>query len=160
EHPVVLFHDEAHGTPLIDALARFGDGLPASVLPLAVNEVTQVGLETVAAAFAFGASAVRFLLRARPRHDVTGLTRTIGLGAPTLGGLGFDGERLATIETDDPDVLGAHLRAIGPLAAAPRPASFLPTGAKRSVLRFALRELHGAAPAPVDVVALPDGAPF
>ena len=31
---------------LIDALARHGDGLPANVLPLAVNEVTQVGLES------------------------------------------------------------------------------------------------------------------
>ena len=30
--PIVLVHDDAHGTPLIDALARFGDGLPANVL--------------------------------------------------------------------------------------------------------------------------------
>src|SRR5256886_4815451 len=44
--PVVLVHDEAHGTPLIEALARFGDGLPANVLPFSVNEVTQIGLET------------------------------------------------------------------------------------------------------------------
>ena len=28
------------------------------------------------------------------------------------------------------------------------------------MLRFALRELHRAAPAPVDVIALPEGAPF
>ena len=59
-------HDDAHGGALIDALARHGDGLPANVLPLAVNEVTQVGIETVAAAFAYGASALRFLLRASP----------------------------------------------------------------------------------------------
>ncbi|TMJ70013.1 MAG: 4Fe-4S dicluster domain-containing protein, partial [Alphaproteobacteria bacterium] len=72
--PVVLVHDEAHGTPLIEALARFGDGLPANVLPFSVNEVTQIGLETIAAAFAYGAAAVRLLLRAKPRHDVTGLT--------------------------------------------------------------------------------------
>ena len=72
--PVVLVHDGAHGGPMIDALARFGDGLPANVLPLAVNEVTQVGIETIAAAFAYGAVAVRLLLRARPRHDITGLT--------------------------------------------------------------------------------------
>ena len=31
--PVLLFHDDAHGTPLIDALARYGDGLPANALP-------------------------------------------------------------------------------------------------------------------------------
>ena len=69
ERPILLVHDEAHGAPLIDALARFGDGLPANVLPVAVNEVTQVGLEAIAAAFAYGASAMRFLVRARPRHD-------------------------------------------------------------------------------------------
>jgi ferredoxin len=161
ERAVVLLHDEPHGTKLIDALARFGDGLPASVLPLAVNEVTQVGLETVAAAFAYGASAVRFLLRARPRHDIAGLIRTIALGEPILSGLGFGPERVATIETDDPDALGGALRAIPPLAAAPRPSSFLPMGGeKRSVLRFALRELHQAAPEPADMVALPQGAPF
>jgi ferredoxin len=160
KHPIVLLHDDAHGGPLIDALARFGDGLPANVLPLAVNETTQVGLEAVAAAFAYGASGLRFLLRARPRHDIAGLTRTIALADPILQGLGFGAGRVATIETDDPDALGTTLRAIEPLAWAPRPATFVPTGSKRSVLRFTLRELHRAAPAPVDVVQLPERAPF
>ncbi|HEX5999665.1 MAG TPA: 4Fe-4S dicluster domain-containing protein [Hyphomicrobiaceae bacterium] len=157
---VVLLHDEDHGGALIDALARYGDGLPSHVLPVAVNEVTQVGLDSVAAAFAYGASAVRFLLRARPRHDVTGLRRTLALAEPILWGLGFDGDRTGTIETDDPDALDAALRAIAPMPPAPRPATFLPAGGKRDVLRVALRELHRAAPAPTDVVALPDEAPF
>ena len=43
-----MFHDAEHGGTLIDALARHGDGLPANVLPVEVNEVTQVGLESVA----------------------------------------------------------------------------------------------------------------
>ena len=43
---------------------------------------------------------------------------------------------------------------------APRPASFLPSGAQRGLVRFALRELHRAAPNPVDVVNLPEGSPF
>ena len=139
---IVLLHDAEHGDALIDALARFGDGLPANVLPVAVNEVTQVGLDAVAAAFAFGASAVRFLLRERPRHDVAGLRQTLGLAQPILDGLGFGGERVATIETDDPEALGTALRAIGPMPPAPRPASFVPSGGKRDALRVALRELH------------------
>jgi ferredoxin len=158
--PVVLVHDDAHGAPLIDALARFGDGLPANVLPLAVNEVTQVGLESLAAAFAYGTSAVRLLLRARPRHDATGLRRTLALAEPILVGLGFGASRIATIETDDPDILGETLRMLEAAAPAPRPASFLAVGGKRDVMRLALRELQRAAPAPVDVVALPAGAPF
>jgi len=159
-HAIVLLHDDVHGAPLIDALARFGDGLPANVLPLSVNEVTQVGLEAIAAAFAYGASALRFLLRARPRHDVAGLTKTLALAEPILSGLGFGPGRLATIETDDPDSLGALLREVVALAPAPRPASFLPAGGKREALRLALRELQLAAPTSAEVIALPDGAPF
>ncbi|MBO0753031.1 MAG: 4Fe-4S dicluster domain-containing protein, partial [Bradyrhizobiaceae bacterium] len=157
-HPVVLFHDDEHGGALIDALARHGDGLPAQVLPLAVNEVTQIGLESIAAAFAYGASEIRLLLRGRPRHDVGGLTATVALAAPILTALGYGS--VATIETDDPDGLDAALAAIDPHAPTPRPASFLPGGVKREVTRHALRELHQAAPVPADVVTLPAGAPF
>jgi ferredoxin len=157
---VVLLHDEPHGAALIEALARHGDGLPANVLPLSVNEVTQVGLEAIAAAFAYGAAALRFLIRAKPHHDVAGLYKTVALAEPILAGLGFGAARVATIETDDPFALGETLRAIEPLDGAPRPAAFQPVGAKRDVLRLALRELHHAAPAPVDIVALPEGAPF
>src|SRR5256714_6246553 len=135
--PIVLLHDEPHGAALIDALARHGGGLPAHVLPLAVNEVTQVGLEAVAAAFAYGASALRFLTRAKPRHDVAGLYKTVALAEPILAGLGFGAGRVATIETDDPIALGETLRAIARLDGAPRPSAFQPVGAKRDVLRLA-----------------------
>ena len=158
--PIVMFHDAEHGGTLIDALARHGDGLPANVLPVEVNEVTQVGLEAVAGAIAYGATGVRMLVRAKPRHDITGLQKTIALAEPILAGLGFNGARVATIETDDPDALGGALRAIPSLPATAKPASFAATGRKREVMRLALRELHAAAPAPVDVVPLPVGAPF
>ena len=160
EQPIVLVHDDSHGAPLIDALARFGGGLPANVLPFAVNEITQVGLESVAAAFAYGASAIRFLLRARPLHDVSGLLRTMSVADPILTGLGFGAGRIATIEADDPDLLAEALRAIPSMPPAPRPSSFRPLGGKRSVLRFAMSELHRAAPEPAGVIALPEGAPF
>jgi ferredoxin len=158
--PVLLFHDADHGRPLIEALARYGDGLPANVLPVEVNEITQLGLETLAGAFAYGATAVRFLLRAKPRHDVSGLNKTIAFGQEIVTGLGFDGPRIASIETDDPDVLGQTLRAIDVVRTAGKLATFVAVGKKREVMQLALRELHAVAPAPVDVIALPEGAPF
>jgi ferredoxin len=160
KQPVILLHDGEHGAEMIEALARYGDGLPANVLPLQLNEITQVGLEAVAAAFAYGASAVRMLMRGKPRHDVTGLRKTIALAGPILAGLGFDGVRVATIETDDPDALGESLRAIAPMDGMAKPATFSAVGQKRDVVRLALRELHGVAPAPIDIVTLPEGAPF
>jgi len=159
ENPVLLLHDNEHGAALIDALARHGAGLAAHVLPLGVNEATQIGLETIAAAFAYGASAVRLLVPAKPHHDLAGLRQTNALAAPILTALGFGS--LALIETDDPDALGERLAAIDQhQRPTPRPASFVPVGQKREVLMLALRELHRAAPTPVDVVAVPAGAPF
>jgi len=158
--PVVLLHDGAHGTPLIDALARHGDGLPANVLPLAVNEVTQVGLEAIVAAFAYGAANLRFLMRAKPLHDMTGLSQTIAMADAVLSGLGFAGCCVSKIETDDPDTLGETLRGIEPGTTVQRPSSFRTVGKPRDLLRFALGELHRVAPAPADVIALPEGAPL
>jgi ferredoxin len=158
--PVLLLHDEAHGGALIDALARHGDGLPAHVLPFAVNEVTQIGLECIAAAFAYGAAAARILLRAKPRHDPAGLYQTIALAEAILAGLGLDGARIATIETDDPLALGGALWSLSPSQAVRRPATFEPVGGRRGLLRLAVRELHRAAPATPEMIALPAGAPF
>jgi len=155
----VLVHDAAHGIPLMQIL-QAERGLPQSVLPLAVNEVTQVGLEILLAAFLHGAATVRLLLRARPRHDMTGLYATIALAESLLGGLGFEGARVAIIETDDPDALGWSLQSIPDLPAA-RPSSFLPMGGDKAAMRRQLlRQLHRIAPAAVDIMPLPKGAPF
>jgi ferredoxin len=158
--PVVLLHDGDHGEPMIDALARFGDGLPARVLPLRVNEVTQVGYEFFAGAFSFGAAGVALLARQKPKHDMSGLAGVMTTTNVILHALGFGDDLVRAIETDDPDQLRASLDAFAPGLVTPRPASYAPRGAKRSVLETAFRELHHAAPAPVDVVPLARGAPF
>ena len=158
--PILLFHDGEHGLPMIEALARYGEGLPPNVLPIQINEIAQIGLEALAGAFAYGTTAVRFLVRAHPRHDLSGLVKTIGLAQAILAGLGFVGARVAMIETDDPDALSESLRTIGIMNGVAKPATFSAVGKKREVLQFALRELHLAAAAQVDVIALPEGAPF
>jgi ferredoxin len=164
--PVLLFHDGDQGAPLIEALARFGAGLPAHVLPVQVNEVTQIGIETLAAAFAYGAAGARFLARGKPKHDLAGLNRVVATANVILTALGYaakDGAAVlgpvSVIETDDPDALRAWLDRLPLGTPAPEPAAFRPAGAKRGVMELALRELHRAAPAPIDVVPLGPGAP-
>src|SRR5258708_20939359 len=86
---IVLFHDGEHGDAIIDALARFGLGLPAKVLPLRVNEVTQLGPEAIAAVFAYGGTGVAVLTRAKPRHDMTGLRRAVEMSGQIVAPLRF-----------------------------------------------------------------------
>jgi ferredoxin len=161
--PVLLLHEtgeESHAEDLIDALSRHGDGLPADVLPFAVHSIGGIAPEFLAAAFAYGASSVRVLGRAKPTHRLDALDRSFALTGAILSGLGFGEGRLGLVETDDPFALGETLRALPRPPSARAPRSFEPLGDKRTVLRFALRELAAAAPAPVDRVALPAGAPF
>ena len=157
---VVLFHDGEHGDALIDALARFGDGLPANVLPLRVNEITQLGPETIAAVFAYGGTGAALLTRAKEKHDISGLRRVAEMSGTIVAALGFGEGLVRIIETDDPDRLRAMLDAAPAGTPTPQPASFVARGTKRSVLETTFRELHLAAPAPVDVVPLAPGAPF
>ena len=160
----ILFHDGEHGEPMIDALARHGDGLPADVLPVRVNEVTQLGPETFTALFAYGAVGVRVLARGRPKHDTASLRRVIDLAETLARGLGYGapagGPVVSLIETDDPDALAAALAESTPGTPARTPARFMPVGSKREVLRFAFNEMHAAAPRPAARIELGAGAPF
>ena len=157
---VVLFHDGEHGEEIIDALARFGAGLPAHVLPLRVNEVTQLGPEIIASVFAYGGCGVASLTRARPRHDITALRRAVETSDSIISALGFGAGLVRIIETDDPDQLRDMLDAAPRGVSTQTPAGFVPRGAKRGVLETTFRELHLAAPTPVDVVPLAPDAPF
>ncbi|MFC7705906.1 4Fe-4S binding protein [Plastorhodobacter daqingensis] len=157
--PVILLHDDAHGTPLIDASARFGQGLPAHVLPLMVNEITQIGPEVLASALAYGAGAVRLLLPLRPRHDTSGLEATLALMSEVLLATGHLPDTVARLEADDPDLFEAALHALPRRVVGARSA-FLPPEDKRSLLTSAFEELNRHAPQPADLIGLAAGAPF
>lgn len=157
--PVILLHDTDHGAALIDAAARFGRGLPAHVIPLAVTEVGQIGPEVLAAALAYGAGGVRVLTRARPRHDLSGLDETLALIDLIAAEGGWPEGAVTLIQTDDPDALEGALAA-PPAPARPTRASFLPPSGKRELLVTAVAEMNRTAPAPATALPLPEGAPF
>ena len=159
EHPVLLAHDEAHGGELISLISRFGRGLPAKVIPFALNEVTQLGLDTILGALAYGAERIVVLVPPKRRDELAGLQAQFGYGDAALAGLGHGAGRLELLLETDPDAVEAHLHDLADLPAMPA-ATFLPMGDKRALMRLALQELHAHAPAPADHVPLPDGAPF
>lgn len=153
--PILLIHDDAHGEALLDALARHGEGLPARVLPLRVNEVGQCDLSILAGGFAWGAAGLRLLMPARRGHGTEGVLRNLDYLNAALEGLGI-GARAAAIETDDPFSLAEALHAAKPLRTTWTAETFLPQGAPREIMRQAFRAL----PDPGGVIAMPAQAPF
>ena len=160
ERPALLVHDDPHGGELISLLSRFGRGLPANVIPFALNEVTQLGLDAILGALAYGAERLLVAVPPKRRDELAGLEAQFGYAEAALNGLGYGQGRLGLVLEDDPDAVETRLfesPESGPRMPA---ASFLPMGGKRALLRLALQELHGAAPTPVDRLPLPAGAPF
>jgi len=162
EAPVVLVHDEAAGEPMLDALARHGDGLPARVLPLRVNEPTALDLSLIAGAFAWGASAVRVLMPGRRGHGAEGVLRNVEYANAALDGLGLGHAtpRAAAIETDDPFTLGEALAALPRAPFAFAPSTHQAIGTPREMALQAFRALRAAARAPAETVTMPALAPF
>ncbi len=158
-HPMVLVHDGGWGEEMIATVARFGGGLPANVLPFTLNQATQVGLDFVLAAAAFGAERVLVLLPPDKRDDAPALAAEFGIAEAVFDGLGYGGGRTDLLDMDDPETLEAKLTGLAPRPGMPA-ADFLPMGRKRAIMSLALDALHAAAPDKVDEVALPAGAPF
>jgi ferredoxin len=162
ENPVLLVHDEA-GERMIDALARHGDGLPARVLPLRVNEVSSLDLGFMLSAFAWGAAQIRLLTKAKRAHGTEGIFRNLDYVAQVLDGLGIPDHgaaRAAAIETDDPFTLGEALRAIPRRGLPFPPSTHLAMGASREILRQAARALADGAQRRSGEIAMPALAPF
>ncbi len=157
--PRVLLYEERHGGELLTALARFGAGLPARVLPFRVEEITQIGPELLAAAMAYGVERADILVPPRKRAEAGALVAAVELVDAVLSGLGYEGERLRLLFEEDPDALGEALRAPVEFAPVP-PADFLPMGGTRQLLRLALDHLQAVAPRPQELLPLPAGAPF
>ena len=157
--PTLFIHDTRSGEETLSLMTRFGRGLPAGMLPFAVNEVTQIGFDFLAAAFAFGAADIRILVPTERRQELTGLAQQVGLTETMMAGLGYGTGRIGIIDETDPELVEALIHRLRPLPS-PSAGRFLPMGGKRTRTMLALRHLHDVAPAPMDILPLADGAPF
>lgn len=159
ETPVLLLHDGKHGRELLSYIARLGRGLPANVLPVEMNEITQAGFDIYLCALAYGAAEIAVLVPPSKRDDPPVLEETRELVETIIDGLGHGQGHIRLIDEVDPEQVEALLWDSPPLPAIPA-GNFLPIGTKRSRSYLALGHLHDTAPNPVDRIPLSADAPF
>jgi ferredoxin len=144
---------------MIASMARFGGGLPAHVLPFAVNQITATGLEALLAAAAYGAEYIYILVGPEKANEMNEVHSAITLANFILNNIGYGEDRISAIDELDPDAVSQHLYSCEARPGMPN-ADFISMGRKRSIMNQALHSLHINAENPVDVIALPEGAPF
>lgn len=156
--PMLLAHDAEHGDGLISALARFGAGLPAHVVPFAVNAAAALGLDFLLTALAHGAARVVVLADPRRKLDLEPLRAAADLAGRIAAGLGWPA-RVEVLVVADPAELAEILAQPVPAPVQPA-AEYLAMGHKRQTLALALAHLSRNAPQPAELLALEAGDPF
>lgn len=158
-HPVALLHDAKHGEPIIAAMARYGRGLPANVLPIEVHAPGIAGHDTMLALLASGAAQVAILADPKKPEEAPALPSQLAIAEALLTGLGHPPGRLHALAETDPEIVEgrlADLAALAPIAAAPLAVD----GTKRDLARNAFARLREASPLKPDVIPLPKGSPY
>jgi ferredoxin len=155
--PSLLFHDAASTVALEQVLAA---AMPERVLPVAIEEIGSVGMETWLACLAFGADAVVLLTSdLTPPQVNEALQGQVATTQAILHGMGYADNRVGLTNSDQ------FTAAINTLATLPvvesRPANFAaPALDKRGTLRLALLHLQSQAPVPATVTPLGREAAF
>ena len=153
-NPTLLFHDAEGGAQV---WARVADEAPESVIPWEVEEVGSIGMDTWAACIAWGA---RVLMHA-PKQVPESVRRELDVQAEVtcsiLESMAYPRALLTIVAQDE--ALDVALAAAFEPATDP-PATFAPSGEKRTDIRLALDHLHEHAPRSPDVADLPSDAPF
>ena len=159
KQPVFLFHDSEYGSEMINTMARHYDGLPANVIPFAINSISQTGIELALSALAYGATQIQILVGQKPHEELAACHAMIELTNYITAEMGYGDQRVALLDNPDPEAINATLYNL-PKLSQPTPASFASQGDKRSLIYMALEHLNAVAPQSKSIIDLPAGAPF
>jgi len=157
----LLFHNTEDGHALVQSLGRRGKGLPARVIPMEVFHVASAGIDVWLGAIACGASQVVVCSTgAEPAGYIEAIRAQMGFAQTILASLGYAGRHLELVMAEDGAALEKALWALEPAKGPMRPGTFNLSAEKRTTLDFAIDHLAKNAPAPMEEIALPNGAPF
>lgn len=144
-NPRLLVHDATHGTEMIQLAARYGNGLPADVIPLEVSALAGFGHAEMLAALGAGFACVDILLSPTSDRDTIDRETTLAQA--------ISARKIRQLDMADPDALSDLLFAGSDAQAIATP--MLPMGTRRQVARTAAKALTEA-----QVIPLPDTAPY
>ena len=160
DHAVLLIHDESFGANLISAIARFGRGLPARVIPVAFHSVSTLGHVEMASLIASGAQQIVFLCNPAQSDEYSGLISEASLADSILSGLGLsDDSRCIILCEADPDIVEPAIWNLSKQALI-TPDVFSPVGSKRDVARLAFGKLYDSSTEKPEIIELPNSSPY
>lgn len=155
----LLIYNNNQGLSLISASARYGRGLPASVLPLEIHSTSGIGHDALTAALSAGFTHI--VIHGDEKHlvEYEALKKEIELTKSILSGLGFEDDRLHLTFATDPDRFEDLIWDLPKLKEISRK-TFTPLGSKREIARMGIGALAENAANSTDILPLTGDAPY
>lgn len=164
------YHDEDGGAPWLlilddndgrDIAAAAAANIPENVIPLYVEEVGSVGMESWLAALCYGAHGISIACTGAPMSEqLRGeLAHQVRVANSLLGALGLPVDRIRLLDIAGQTEWWSELPSSGIEQVVP-PTGFAAVEEKRTNLRLALDHLYENAPESPERVVLPPGSPF
>src|SRR4029077_1429969 len=148
-------HDAEQGRLNLLSSGRKEKGLPGRVIPLEVFHVASLGIDTMLAAIAYGASQVAVLSTEKVAESyAAALKRQMHYAQTILTELGYPGKHFHVLENP------SALWDLQPASSITKPAAFNLSSEKRTSLDFAIDHLFKNSSFQKQSIDLPAGAPF
>jgi ferredoxin len=154
----ILFHDAEVGREWVEAQAR---SIPERVIPVEIEEIGAVGIDTWLATLAYGASEVALLTVPDTTASVLREVEVqLRVTSAILEGLNDSSDRVRMIRVHGERSATESLQELSERCDEILPAAFEPLDEKRTTIRLALDHLYEQAREPGRHAPLPSGAPF
>jgi len=158
--PALILFDTSFGAEMISLISRYGNGLPANVIPYEMHSVGRTGHDLLVSSFALGFKKIFIILNPKNSEEYTFLPKQVEIANSLLSGIGNNEKKsISIIEETDPEAVENEIYKTSEYTRI-KPSPFIPLGAPRGILRAGIQGLSKSNNNKSSMIQLPEGSPY
>ena len=159
-NPALILFDGEFGKEMINLISRYGNGLPANLIPYEMHSVGRVGHDLLVSSIALGYKKIFILVDPKNNEEFHFLPKQIEISNSLLSGVGNNNNNsISIIEENDPELVEKQIYDRSKYTKI-KPSLFIPLGAPRGILRAGVQGLSKSNNNKNDIIQLPEGSPY
>ena len=159
-NPALILFDGEFGKEMINLISRYGNGLPANLIPYEMHSVGRVGHDLLVSSIALGYKKIFILVDPKNNEEFNFLPKQIEISNSLLSGVGNNNNNsISIIEENDPELVEKQIYDRSKYTKI-KPSLFIPLGAPRGILRAGVQGLSKSNNNKNDIIQLPEGSPY
>ena len=160
KNPTLFLFDNNFGNETINLLSRYGNGLPANLIPYSMHSVGRTGHDLLVSAISIGFKKIFILVNPKNIEEFNFLPKQIELANALLSGVAKnENNSIIMIEENDPEKIEEIIyEKVGYTKI--KPSSFIAVGAPRGILRTGIQGLSKSNKNKQEIIPLPNNSPY